>query len=251
MNARLVVSLSGTNARTLDRCAELAADLDQRGVPLSLLVAPRAETEAVLDWVRERAGRGDALLLHGYDHTAEPRMRTVAFGRKAEFAALPAHEAGLRLTAATRAFERLGLTADAFAPPRWLASQGTLTALRRKGFSVCADLLAVRDLRFDTVHKGRVLGFGSSDRAEPWWCFTVVLGAARLARRGGLIRLAVDAADLARPGPRQAVLDAVDVALHHGAEAITYRRFGQTSTGMAVSSGRTEVPFGASRSNQA
>jgi hypothetical protein len=50
----------------------------------------------------------------------------------------------------------------------------------------------------------------------------MVLGAARTARRGGLVRIAVDAADLARSGPRQAVLDAVDIALHHGAVAVTY-----------------------------
>ncbi len=36
------------------------------------------------------------------------------------------------------------------------------------------------------------------------------------------MRLAVDTADLLRSGPRQALLDAVDIALHHGARAVTY-----------------------------
>ena len=203
MTARLVVSLSGINARTLDLCTELSGKLARRQVPLSLLFAPKlAGSDArVAEWIRERCAAGDALLLHGFDHAAEPRGRGVALGRRAEFAALPAHEAGLRLTAATAALERVGLSATSFAPPRWLASRGTLIALQRKGFRLCAEVSGVYDLRTQTVYRGRV---------SPWW--------GRLPRRGGLIRLALDASDLARPG----LLDAVDIALQHGAHGITY-----------------------------
>jgi predicted deacetylase len=221
-----MVSLSGISARALDRCADLSAELDQRKVPLSLLVAARlpgtVDPDAV-SWIRQRVGKRDALLLHGFDHSVEPRPRALGLRRRAEFAGLPAHEAELRLTAATVVLERIGLATDLFAPPRWLASPGTLKALRRKGFALCADLAAVRDLRRGTVHKGRVQGIGHGDRTEPWWCYALVLGAARSARRGGLVRLAAGAGDLARPGPRQALLDAVDIALHHGATGVTYR----------------------------
>ncbi|MGX7823854.1 DUF2334 domain-containing protein [Actinokineospora sp. 24-640] len=220
MTARLVVSLSGINARTLPDCAAFAAELDRRGVPLSLLLAPRAPAADVVAWVRDRRATGDALLAHGFDHAAEPRGRRVALGRRAEFAALPAHEAGLRLTAVVAALDAAGLATDAFAPPRWFASPGTLLALRLLGFTLCADLFAVRELGSGTVHHGRALVVGR--RAEPWWCYALVQVAARTARRGGLIRVAADAADLTRPGPRQALLDAVDIASHHGAEALTY-----------------------------
>ncbi|OXM58794.1 DUF2334 domain-containing protein, partial [Amycolatopsis thailandensis] len=44
----------------------------------------------------------------------------------------------------------------------------------------------------------------------------------RAARRGGLVRLGIDAADLARPGLRQAFLDAVDVSLENRAFGATY-----------------------------
>ena len=219
MTARLVVSLSGIDARSLDRCAEFAAELDRRRVPLSLLVAPRRLDGAVADWVRER---GDAVLVHGYDHAAEPRGSRVAVGRRAEFAALPAHEAGLRLTAAIAAFDRAGLRADAFAPPRWFASAGTLIALERTGFTLCADLVGVRELDTGIVHRGRPLAAQPHQRAEPWWCYALVQLAARGARRGGLVRVAADTADLARPGPRQALLDAVDIAVHFGARALAY-----------------------------
>lgn len=218
-----MVSLSGINARTVDRCAELSDELSRRRVPLSLLFAPRvSSSDDAADWVRRRQAAGDALLLHGFDHAAEPRNRGIALGRRAEFAALPAHEANLRLIAATAALEKVGLTASAFAPPRWLVSRGTLTALRHRGFLLCADLGGVRDLRTGTVHKGRVQGFGSGERAETWWCYALVLGAGRSARRGGLVRIAADATDLTRTGPRQALLDAVDIALHHGASPVTY-----------------------------
>lgn len=224
MTARLLVSLSGINAWTLERAAALSAELTARGVPLSLLVAPRIsgadQPGTVRTWVHARARAGDAVLQHGYDHTPPPRPS--AARRRAEFATLPAHEAGLRLTAAGAAMERLGLVTDAFVPPRWLASQGTLSALRNKGFRLCAELTGVRDLRTGIVHRGRVQGFGFGERTEPWWCFALVMGAARTARRGGLVRLAVDTTDLARSGPRQALLDAVDIALQHNAVGISY-----------------------------
>jgi len=215
-----MVSLSGINAWTLDRSADLSAELASRGVPLSMLFAPRVagadQPNVVLKWVREQQAAGNALLQHGYDYTARTTRR------RAEFASLPAHEAKLRLAAAAATMERLNLTTDAFVPPRWVASPGTLLALRHKGFAMCADLLGIRDLRTEAVHRGRVQGFGFGERTEPWWCFALVMGTARTARRGGMIRLAADTTDLARSGPRQALLDAVDIALHHNATPITY-----------------------------
>ena len=220
MPARLMVSLSGINAWTLDRAADLSEELSTRGVPFTMLVAPRTagadQPAAVLTWVRDQQSAGNALIQHGYDH--HPRT----LRRRAEFASLPAHEAKLRLTAAATAMERLRLTTDAFAPPRWVASPGTLLALRHKGFGLCADLVGIRDLRTETVHRARVQGFAFGERTEPWWCFALVMGTTRAARKGHLIRLAIDTADLARPGPRQALLDAIDIAQHHGAIATTY-----------------------------
>jgi predicted deacetylase len=218
VSARLVVSLSGIGVRTLHRCVEMADELDVRGVPLSLLFTPRVagspQPSVVVDWVRQRRDQEDALLLHGFDQVPMPR-------RRAEFASLPAHEAGLRLTAASRSMERLGLPVDGFAHRS--TSSGTITVLRRNGFVLCADAAKVQDLRTGAVHKGRLHGLAHGERVEPWSCFALVLGMARAARRGGLVRLAVDAADLSRPGPRRAILDAVDIATHHGARSITYR----------------------------
>lgn len=222
MTARLVLSVSGIDDTTVGDCAELEADMAARGVRLSLLVTPRPRAgRGLREAAAWLADRQDALVLHGYDHVAPPGSAT--FGRRAEFALLRAHEANLRLTAATAVLEQHGLATDIFAPPRWLASPGTIHALQRRRFALCADVAAARDLRTGQVHRGRVFGFGQSGITEPWWCRAMVLGASRLARRGSLLRLAVDAADLRRTGPTQALRDAVDIALHHGAYPCTYR----------------------------
>ncbi|GAB3578003.1 DUF2334 domain-containing protein [Amycolatopsis endophytica] len=243
MDARLLVSLSGIGPRTLHRCAELAAELDRRNVPLSLLFAPRAEgSQAATEWVRTRVHRGDGLLLHGYDHRITPSHRAVSLHRKAEFAGLPAHEARLRMIAAKAAMEKLDLSADGFAPPRWLASPGTIAAAREQDFALCADLVAVHDLRTRTIHRARVQSFAAHNhRTETVRAFALVLASARAARRGGLVRLGIDAVDLARPGLRHAFLDAVDVALENRAFGTTY---GSLTSSPRVPT-RTSVPSGA------
>lgn len=223
VDARLLVSLSGVTTRTLHRCAHLAAELERRHVPLSILHVARTEDGPVTAWVRTRAAAGDSVLLNGYDHRIPPTHRAVHLGRKAEFAVLPAHEARLRLIAAKAALDATGVTVDGFAPPRWLASAGTVQALREHGFTLCADQNAVRDLVTGEIRRARVQDFTSqSHRTETVRCFALVLASARAARRGGLVRLGIDAADLSRPGLRQALLDAVDVALENRAFGTTY-----------------------------
>ncbi len=220
----MIVSVSGIRDATRDAVEDFAREMDVRGVPLSLFVAPRAkdgyrlvQDPAIQEWLLERREGGDAIVLHGYDRAATKR-------RRAEFAALPEHEARLRLLAADRVLEDTGLRTRLFAPPRGLASSGAVAALPQVGFRVMVDLAGIRDLRTGTVLEARVYGIGGGVRAEPWWCRAVVIGASRVARRGELLRLAISGPRLAEPGPRQAILDAVDIALRHGAEPVVYRR---------------------------
>ncbi|WP_459549073.1 DUF2334 domain-containing protein [Nocardia sp. X0981] len=223
MNAELLVSVSGVRDTTRDAAIGFAEEMDRRGVRLSLLVAPRlkgryrlAEDPTTQNWLRGRRSGGDAIVLHGYDQAATER-------RRAEFATLPRHEALLRLTAADRAMEQVGLRTRLFAAPRWDASAGAIAALPELGFRLSLGSTGIHDLERDSIRKARVLGMGAGFRAEPWWCRALVLGAARTARRGGVLRLAVSAAQLGRSGPRQAMLDAVDLALYHGAHSEVYR----------------------------
>lgn len=225
---------------------EVTTELDRRAVPVSLFLRPRAvpASRALARWVRSRLADGDDVLIHGY---GDPPTRSL-LGRRPEFAGLPAHEAGLRISAAIAALERAGLRVPdiaGFAPPGWIASDGTLDALRTCGLLLCADGARIHDLCTGTVHKAKVhaLGGGGSDRAETVRCFAVLLAVARAANRGAIIRLHIDATQAGRSGPRQALLDAVDVALEAGAVPQTYRQLDVARIGRArglVQPGRAE-----------
>lgn len=242
MAARLIVSLSGLTDDTpepLRRGAAFAAELDARSVPLSQLFRPGGITAGspLVAWLLERRAAGDTIVLHGYDHTADPignwQSSVARVGRRAEFATLPRHEAGLRLTAARRALTMLGLRTDVFVPPRWLASTGTVEALQEQGFAVLADETAVRVLQEGTEVRARVLGFRASGErrpvgegrpaAEAWRRRVLEAEVLRTARRGGLVRINVRAKDLRRPERVEAALAAVDAALARGAMPETYR----------------------------
>jgi uncharacterized protein len=220
---QLIVSVSGISDRTLADVDEFCRALETRAVPLSLLVAPRlkdgyrleSDTRTV-DWLRDRRSGGDSVVLHGFDAAATKK-------RRGEFASLPAHEANLRLMGADRVLEHVGLRTRLFVAPGWTVSPGTVVALPRNGFRMIADLHGITDLVAGSTVRARVLGIGEGFVTEPWWCRTLVLSAERTARRGGIVRLAVTARQLRKVGPRQAMLDAIDLALMHGCVPTAYR----------------------------
>ena len=222
MSGKLIVSVSGICERTLDDVAEFCEKMEARAVPVSLLVAPRLKggyrldrDPSTVEWLAGRRSAGDAILLNGYDDAATKQ-------RRGEFATLPAHEANLRLMAADRVLEHLGLRTRLFAPPRWTVSPGTITALPHNGFRLLADLHGITDLVRKTTVRARVLGIGEGFLAEPWWCRMLVLSAERVARRDGIMRVAVAARHLRKPGPLQAMLDAVDLALLQACQPTVY-----------------------------
>jgi predicted deacetylase len=223
VSGKLIVSVSGICERTLDDVAEFCEKMDNRSVPVSLLVAPRLkggyrldQDPVTVEWLAGRRAVGDAILLNGYDDAATKK-------RRGEFATLPAHEANLRLMAADRVLEHLGLRTRLFAAPRWTASPGTVTVLPRNGFRLLADLHEITDLVRQTTVRARVLGIGEGFLSEPWWCRMLVLSAERVARRDGVVRVAVAASHLRKPGPLQAMLDSVDLGLLHGCEPTVYQ----------------------------
>ncbi|ULE35265.1 DUF2334 domain-containing protein [Mycobacterium sp. IDR2000157661] len=223
MAGQLIVSISGISDRTLPDVADFRTQLEARDVPVSFLVAPRIkggyrldDDPVTVDWLSGRRDAGDAIVLHGFDEAATKK-------RRGEFATLQAHEANLRLMAADRVMEHLGLRTPLFAAPGWTVSPGTVTALPRNGFRLLAALGEITDLVRRTTLRSRVLGIGEGFLSEPWWCRTLVLSAERTARRDGIVRVAVAARHLRKPGPRQAMLDAVDLALMHRCTAGVYR----------------------------
>jgi predicted deacetylase len=223
MAGQLIVSVSGIGDHTLDDVDAFCVHMDQRGLPVSLLVAPRLRDghrlerdPCTVEWLTGRRAKGDAIVLHGYDEAA-------AKSRRSEFATLPAHEANLRLMGADRVLEHLGLRTRLFAAPGWEISRGAIAALPRNGFRLVAGLHGITDLVRDTTVQGRVLAVGEGALAEPWWSRMLVRSAERTARRDGVVRLAVAAGQLRRPGSVQAMLDAADVALLHGCTPSAYQ----------------------------
>ena len=185
---QLIVSISGISEQTLPDVEAFCAQLEERAVPSSFLVAPRLKggyrldrDPSTVEWLAARRSRGDAIVLHGFDEAATKK-------RRGEFATLPAHEANLRLMGADRVLEHLGLRTRLFAAPGWTVSQGTINALPRNGFRLLAGLSGITDLVRKTTVRARVLGIGEGFLSEPWWCRTLVLSAERTARRAGIVR---------------------------------------------------------------
>jgi hypothetical protein len=118
--------------------------------------------------------------------------------------------------------EAIGLNTATFAPRRCVASPGTLIALAKHRFNRCADAHAVREVDTGLATLGRLHALTERSSFGELRSLALVYAAARSARRGGLTRITVDARDLDRPGARQAVLDAVDIALAHDAAPTTY-----------------------------
>jgi predicted deacetylase len=83
-------------------------------------------------------------------------------------------------------------------------------------------LHGITDLVRHSTVRCRVLGIGEGFLTEPWWCRIVVLSAERIARRDGIVRVAVAARQLRKPGPLQAMLDAVDLASMLGCTPTVY-----------------------------
>ena len=197
--------------------------LDHRDVPLSLFVAPRLKhhyklenDHRTVEWLTRQREAGDAIVLHGFDEAATKRRRN-------EFAVMAAHEANLRLIAADRILEHTGLRTRLFAAPRWKVSEGTLQALPRNGFRTLIGMSGITDLVSGATAKSSVVGLGAGFTSEAWWCRVLVQSSARAARHGKTVRIAVAAKELVKSGPREALLDAVDLALLHDCVPSVYR----------------------------
>lgn len=218
----LVISLSNFRDDTLLESARFLAAMNQRGIQPSLLVAPHSGKEwslrrspAVLDWIRHRNAEGAEILLAGFDQSVR--------GRAPEFASLHQHEARLRLTAATRQMEALGLGTDMFAPPKWAMSAATLAVLPDLGFRIAAGRNGVHDVTTGAVDPTRVLAFGEGFGAARWWRKAVRASVSRSIHTGGSIRLSVSAKKLRDIAIRDNLLRIVDEALDAGARPAGYR----------------------------
>jgi predicted deacetylase len=233
---RLVVSIHDVAPTTADQTRRWCADADSLGIPISLLVIPGpwrgaslADEPGYADVLRARAARGDELVMHGWAHRAGPEGslprrlagRIVARGA-AEFGALDEVQAVDRLMSGRAVLRELGLTADGFTPPGWLASAATNRALRQVGFRYTTSHFGVLDLRTGRMRRGFALSHRPGGTGERLGAAIMVRRAQWGASRGGLVRIALHPDDLARPGLRDATLRAIEAVLATGGRAATY-----------------------------
>lgn len=182
--ARLLVSLHDVSPLTLETCRDAIAVLGDAGIPVSaltVLVVPFHEARVPLDehpptieWLRELADQGAALVAHGYTHRMVEQPGTpiawlVArwFARgEGEFAACSAAEAERRLALAAAIFSRAQLDARllGFVPPAWLLSRGAAAAVAAQGFAFCERFTGL--VRGDRVLARRLIGWGSRTAVE-------------------------------------------------------------------------------------
>lgn len=231
-----MVSVHDVSPATAAETAHWCEDLDTLGIPASLLVIPGPWRGSSLadapDYARvlaDRRARGDELSLHGWSHTAGPeggyarRMvgRLVARGA-AEFAALDAAEARRRLRDGQDTTTGLGLAMTGFTPPGWLASPGTVEALRRQGFRYFTSHRGVHDLGRRRTYRAFALSHRPGGPGEGLGAALMRVWARRAAAGGLLVRIALHPDDLRRPRLRDTTLRAIESVLMVGGRATTY-----------------------------
>jgi predicted deacetylase len=234
--AQLLVSIHDIAPASAEPTARWLADLDDRGVPATLLVIPGpwrgsrlSQSPDLVASLHDAAGRGHELALHGWAHRAGPdgapwrRAAATLIARgAAEFAALDEAEATTRLTAGLGELAALGIEPVGFHPPGWLASPAAFRALRRVGLRYTTSHLFVHDLITDRRHTLPALSHRPGGAGEVFGARLMRKSAAAMARRGRSFRVALHPDDLNHPGLRETTLAVIDHALGAGFHAGTY-----------------------------
>ncbi|HEY6472377.1 MAG TPA: polysaccharide deacetylase family protein [Acidimicrobiales bacterium] len=233
---RLVVSVHDVSPATASESRRWVDDLDELGVPASLLVVPGpwrertlAEDPEFAAWLRTCVARGHEVCLHGWDHTApsDPAPGRAVVGNLvargcAEFWYLDEDEAAARAQRGLDVFGEMGLTTTGFTPPGWLASTAALRGLRRVGLRYVTSHGSVTDLRTGRRHRALVICHRPHSRGERMGAALMSRGPRVVLGHGRTLRIALHPDDLLRPGLREAALRGIESALDMDAVPLTY-----------------------------
>jgi predicted deacetylase len=236
MPAHLLVSLHDIAPASADATGRWLADLDDRGLPATLLVIPGpwrgprlSQNPDLVAALHEAAANGHELALHGWAHKAGPagapwrRAAATLIARgAAEFAALDAADATARLSAGLAELAAVGIEPVGFHPPGWLASPGAYRALRRVGLRYSSSHLYIHDLITEQRYTLPALSHRPGGTGEVLAARMMRASAAAMVRRRRSFRVALHPDDLRRPGLRRTTLAVIDQALAAGYRATTY-----------------------------
>ncbi|MGW1198034.1 DUF2334 domain-containing protein [Streptomyces sp. NPDC002536] len=245
LGAPFVVSVHDVAPWSFEQSRHWLHDLDERGVPATLLLVPGSwrgarlpDDPVLVEWLHGARGRGHELALHGYVHQGVPGgplarrwVNAVVSRGCAEFCALDEEAARRRLESGLTALASVGIVPEGFTPPGWLASPGAMAALRRLGLEYTTSHLGVHDLRTGARHGMVALSNRPGGLGERAGARLMRAAARRWAGHGRPFRIALHPADLARPGLRACALEAIDTALVAGARPCTYAGLVRTLRG--------------------
>lgn len=208
----------------------------------------RDDSEA-LTFIHDCQARSHEMLLAGLGPIG---LTTKATGRarsleKAEFRRLGKHESTLRISAAQRQLEALGLHTTVFAPTRWAASETALAAATKCGYDVVAEAYSVRVATSDadragmalpegagylnssgahwTTFPNRVLAIGDGFGGEKWWRRQVKNSAQRMAQQYRTVRLSVNAGKAHKAGAIADVREIIERLHSYGYVGGSYQDF--------------------------
>jgi uncharacterized protein len=234
----LVVSLHDVSPHTREECDAILKDLAARGVPrVSLLVIPdhhhRGHMQADPDfvsWLREQAGAGHEVVIHGYYHqrarrageSAKDKLTTRIYtADEGEFYDLGRPEATALVTRARAEFEQLGFAPAGFIAPAWLLSGEAENALHDLHIAYTTRLASVTDLESGTTHRSQSLVWSVRSGWRRW---TSLRWNSFLFRRlvsSPLLRISIHPVDLQHAGIWQQIGELVSEALADR-EPLTY-----------------------------
>jgi predicted deacetylase len=233
-----VVSVHDVSPGTASAARRWLADLDERGVPATLLLIPGPfgdgpalpDDAGLVEHLHAAAGRGHELALHGYRHEGVPGgppwrrgVNRVLVRGAGEFWTLTEDQARRRLRAGLETLADAGIDVVGFTPPGWLASPGTRHALAALGFAYWTSHLAVHRLPGGPIRRMPALSHRPGGTGERAGARLMVDAARTFARLRMPFRIALHPADLTRPGLRRAALSAIDLTVAAGGRPTTYR----------------------------
>lgn len=197
----------------------------ERGVQPALFVVPNWHGDwpleahpAFVRWIRERAGDGAEIFLHGERHDEHGlprdwRGELRAVGRTAhegEFLTLDADGARSRIARGVELLHRLGLPPVGFVPPAWLAREGTRRAALDCGLRLGEDAASIHLYERAMHLASPVVRWSARSALRARLSEAAADARWLLHRRHWLVRLALHPGDLAHPVVARSLVRSLD-----------------------------------------
>lgn len=168
---------------------------------------------AFVEWLRDRASEGSAIVLHGERHDEVGLARRVgdevrAWGRtsrEGEFLTLDEPGARERIDRGVARLRALGLAPLGFVPPAWLAKEDVHRAVAAAGLSFSEDEISIRLHQPPRRVPSPVVRWSSRTHLRALGSVAVARGRWMLQRHARFPRLALHPQDLSHPAVARAL----------------------------------------------